>query len=285
MINNVALVTGGTRGIGLGIAENLAQAGYDLALCGVREEGEVQDALFELRHTYGIEVFYQACDISDADARERLLEAVREHFGALNVLVNNAGVAPRNRKDILEVEERDYDWLMKINLNGPFFLSQAVSRWMLEQKAADAEWKGCMVNIGSISATVVSCNRPEYCLSKTGIGMMTQLFAARLGEADIPVYEIRPGVTASDMTSGVKEKYDKLIEEGLCVQKRWGLPEDVGKAVAALANGHFPYSTGQVIMVDGGLTMPRPRIGLPTIPSDNSARAETVFRVRAPPRG
>ena len=186
-----------------------------------------------------------------------MIERIRESFGRLNVLVNNAGVAPKERLDILEATEESFAWVVATNLQGPYFLTQLAANWMVEQKRGAPDDFFCVVNVGSISATVASTNRGEYCVAKAGIGMMTQLFAARLGEFDIPVYEIRPGVTKTDMTAGVQEKYDKLIAEGLCVQKRWGYPEDSGKVVAAMARGDLPYSTGQVIMVDGGLTLPR----------------------------
>ena len=182
---------------------------------------------------------------------------MKDYFGKLHVLVNNAGVAPKERKDILETTEESFDRLIATNLKSTYFLTQDVANWMIAQKKADAAIQSCIINISSISATVASVNRGEYCVSKAGISMVTQLFAVRLGEFDIPVYEVRPGVIYTDMTSGVKEKYDKLIDEGLCVQKRWGYAGDVGKAVSALALQNFPYSTGQVIMVDGGLTLPR----------------------------
>ena len=252
----VALVTGGTRGIGLGIAVELAAAGYDLMLCGMRDEAQVADTLEALR-LHGGTVAYQVADVSDADARQTLLDAVRARYGCLNLLVNNAGVAPSVRADILEATEASFERLVRINLQGPYFLTQAVANWMIEQRHADPRMPLHIVNISSISATVASPSRGEYCITKAGLGMATQLWAARLGEFDIPVYEVRPGVTATDMTSGVKDKYDKLIAEGLCVQPRWGQPEDVGRAVAALVSGAFAYSTGQVIMVDGGLTLPR----------------------------
>jgi len=171
--------------------------------------------------------------------------------------VNNAGIAPRERKDILETSETSYDEVMGINLRGPYFLTQAVANWFVEQKEKNPEFRSSIVNVSSISATVASVNRGEYCMSKAGISMMTQLFAVRMGEYNIPVFEVRPGLIQTDMTSGVKEKYDKLLEEGLCVFSRWGTPNDVGKAVASLAEGEMPYSTGQVIMVDGGMTIPR----------------------------
>ena len=172
-------------------------------------------------------------------------------------MVNNAGIAPRERNDILETTEHSFDEVMHVNLKGPYFLTQAVSKWMIDQKENDPEFDGCIINVSSISATIASINRGEYCISKAGIAMMTQLFAVRLGDHNIPVFEIRPGIIQTDMTSGVKEKYDDLIEKGLCVQKRWGTPEDVGKVASALVSGNFSYTTGQVIMVDGGMTISR----------------------------
>jgi NAD(P)-dependent dehydrogenase (short-subunit alcohol dehydrogenase family) len=173
------------------------------------------------------------------------------------VLVNNAGIAPRDRKDILSATEESFDEVIFTNLKGPYFLTQDVANWMIELKKAEKDFNACIINVSSISATVASVNRGEYCISKAGIAMATKLFAVRLGEFDIPVFEVRPGVINTDMTSGVKEKYDGLIENGLCVQKRWGEPEDVGTVVGALATGNFKYSTGQVFMVDGGLTISR----------------------------
>ena len=253
---SVALVTGGTRGIGLGIAQRLAAEGIELVLCGVRPAQQVECTLETLRAA-GAEVLYVQADVSDRAARRRLLDETRAHYGRLHVLVNNAGVAPRVRADILEATEESYDRVMNINLRGPYFLTQAVANWMIAQQRADPAFEGCIVNVSSISATVVSTSRGEYCISKAGLSMATQLWAARLGEYGIPVYEVRPGVTLTDMTSAVKDKYDKLIAEGLTVQPRWGLPEDVGKAVAMLVRGDLPYSTGQTIVVDGGLTLPR----------------------------
>ena len=252
----VALVTGGARGIGLGISQCLAKEGFDLAIAGTRAEKEAAKALEQLR-SLGSEVLYVRADISDRVARKKLLAAIGKQFGRLNVLVNNAGVAPNVRADLLEATEESYERVMKINLQGPYFLTQAVANWIVKQKKANASFSGCIVNISSISASVVSTNRGEYCLSKAGIRMATRLWAARLGEFDIPVYEVAPGVIHSDMTAGVTAKYDKLIAEGLTAQKRWGESEDVGRAVAALARGDFPYSTGAVITVDGGLTMQR----------------------------
>ena len=255
-MNPVAFITGGSRGIGFGIAQALAQAGFDVAINGMRPESAVTDVLDQLKSS-GTDVIYCPGDIASADARQAMLDQIRSHYGRLNVLVNNAGVAPKERNDILNTTEESYEYVMRTNLQGPYFLTQAVANWMIEQRQADEPFSGYIINISSISATVASVNRGEYCLSKAGMSMMTLLFATRLGEYGIPVYDVRPGVTKTDMTSGVTDKYDQLIADGLCVTPRWGYPEDVGKAVVALAQGSFSYSTGQTIMVDGGLTIPR----------------------------
>jgi len=252
----VALITGGTRGIGLGIARCLASEDCDIATCGMREEAAVQETLESLR-ALGADVIYCQADVSERKDREALLAAVRSRFGCLHVLVNNAGVAPEVRADILEATEDSFERVMHINLQGPYFLTQAVAKWMIEQRQTDCAFQGCIINISSMSATVASTNRGEYCVSKAGLSMATKLWAARLGEFAIPVYEVQPGIIRTDMTAGVREKYDRRIAQGLLVQPRWGLPEDVGKAVAALVRGEFSYSTGQVIMVDGGLTLQR----------------------------
>lgn len=255
-MKRVALITGGSRGIGLGIAKNLAENGFDIAVNGVRDETAVTDVLGELRNA-GADVIYCRGDVSLAQDRKKILQQAKEHFGKLHVLVNNAGVAPKERNDILETTEESFDRLIATNLKSTYFLTQQAANWMIEQKRTDFSFTACIINVSSISATVASVNRGEYCVSKAGLSMVTKLFAVRLGEFDIPVYEVRPGVIYTDMTAGVKEKYDKLINEGLSVQKRWGYPEDIGKAVSALALQNFPYSTGQVIMVDGGLTLQR----------------------------
>lgn len=255
-MKKVALVTGGSRGIGLGIAKCLAKEGFDLAINGMRQESDTAESLDTLK-SLGANVLYCRGNVGDGADRHAIMENIKSHFGRLNVLVNNAGVAPKERKDILEATEESFDYVLKTNLNSAYFLSQLAANWMIAQKADNPDFKASIINISSISATIASVNRGEYCVAKAGMSMATQLFAVRLGEFDIPVYEVRPGVIATDMTSGVKEKYDKLISEGLCVQPRWGQPEDVGLAVAGLAKGDFPYSTGQVIMVDGGLSLPR----------------------------
>lgn len=252
----VALITGGSRGIGYGIAQHLARAGFDLAINGVRPEAAAQDALDGLR-ALGAAVLYCPGNVAERNARADMLARVDAQFGRLNVLVNNAGVAPKERRDLLDATEESFEHVLTTNLQGPYFLTQAVANYLIRQRAEQPDFRGCIVNVSSVSATVASVNRGEYCVAKAGLSMATQLFAARLGEYDIPVYEVRPGIIRTDMTAGVTDKYDKLIASGLCVQPRWGLPDDVGRAVAVLARGDFPYSTGQVIMIDGGLTLPR----------------------------
>ena len=255
-MSQIALITGGSRGIGYGIAHHLARDGLDLAICGVRDASAVKSDMNTLRDL-GVEVLYCQRDISNPPAREELIADVKGHFSKLDVLINNAGVASKERKDLLEVSEESFERVLRVNLQGPYFLTQSVANWMIDQKRSETDFRGCIVNITSISSTVVSPDRGEYCVSKAGLSMATQLWAVRLAEFDIPVYEVRPGVVKSDMTAAVKAKYDKLISEGLLLQSRWGLPEDVGKSVAMLVRGELSYSTGQVITVDGGLTVPR----------------------------
>jgi 3-oxoacyl-[acyl-carrier protein] reductase len=252
----VALITGGSRGIGLGIAHELAASGFDVAINGVRDVSEVANVLDELNSTGATAIYVQA-DVADLTHHPRMLGEIRRRFGRLDVLINNAGVAAQPRADILEATPESFDRLISINLRGPYFLTQAAARWMVEQRKADAGLRGCIVNVSSISATAVSVNRGDYCISKAGIIMATQLWAARLAEFGIDVYEVRPGIVTTDMTSGVKEKYDHLIAAGLTVEKRWGTPRDVGRAVAALARGDIPYATGQVLNIDGGMTIQR----------------------------
>jgi 3-oxoacyl-[acyl-carrier protein] reductase len=254
-VRRVALVTGGTRGIGLGIARRLAGDGFDLALCGVRDEREVEPVLGELRGAGGAVRYFRA-DVADRSARAALVDGLRS-LGRLHVLVNNAGVAPSVRADVLDAGEESFEKLLRVNLQGPYFLTQAVARFMIEQKDRDGAWTGAIVNVTSISATVASTSRGDYCVSKAGLAMASQLWAVRLAEHGIPVYEVRPGIVRTDMTAGVTAKYDELIAGGLVPQRRWGEPDDVGRVVAALARGDAPYSTGAVIVVDGGLTIPR----------------------------
>jgi 3-oxoacyl-[acyl-carrier protein] reductase len=252
----VAFITGGSRGIGLGIAEELAQNGFDLAINGMRSECEIGDTMQKLK-AFGTEIIYCQGDISAKDDRNTMLDKIKNHFGQLNLLVNNAGIAPRQRFDILEATEESFDEVISTNLKGTYFLTQAAANWMIQQKTDNEYFIGKIINITSVSATVASVNRGDYCMSKAGLAMATQLFAVRLGEYGIPVYEVRPGIIQTDMTAGVTGKYDALIANGLTIQNRWGQPADVGKAVAAIATGAFGYSTGQVFMVDGGMTIGR----------------------------
>ena len=255
-MKKTALITGGSRGIGLGIAMELANAGVDLAINGVRPKEEVEEVLQKIEDL-GVNVIYCRGDISKENERDIILKKVKMEFDQLNYLINNAGVAPKERFELLKTTEESFEYVLKTNLQGPFFLTQSVANWFIEQKKMNESFVGSIINISSISATVVSVNRGEYCISKAGMGMMTQLFAARLGEYNIPVYEIRPGIIETDMTAGVKEKYDKLFANGLSVQSRWGKPADIAKIVLSLVEGNLPYSTGAVIMADGGLTIQR----------------------------
>ena len=252
-----AFVTGGGRGIGAGIVEALAAESWNVVFCGRKPVEETAERRAELERKYGVRTLYLQCDVSNGDDRRRAVDAALEAFGELNALVNNAGVAPLVRADILDATEESYDRVMNVNLKGPYFLTQLVARHMVERKQSDASFNGAIVNICSVSATVASVSRGEYCLSKAGVAMATRLWAVRLAEFGIPVYEVRPGIIKSDMTAAVTAKYDKLIAEGLTLQPRWGTPEDVGKAVAMLLRGDLPYSTGTSIDVGGGMEIGR----------------------------
>jgi NAD(P)-dependent dehydrogenase (short-subunit alcohol dehydrogenase family) len=254
--NKVALVTGGARGIGLGIALQLAEVGFTLVVSGRRPVEKAQAALDSIRERSNSSAYVQA-DVSKGTDRARLLLTVEEQFGRLDVLVNNAGIAPRVRADILEAREDSFDELIATNLKGPYFLTQAAAAWMIRQHAGQAADHRAIINISSVSATMASTNRGDYCISKAGVAMATRLWAARLAEFGIGVYEVRPGIIETDMTAGVRDKYDALIQSGLLLEKRWGTPEDVGRAVRILATGELPYATGAVLAVDGGLSVER----------------------------
>lgn len=255
MTPRAAIVTGGTRGIGLGIARALAADGWRLALCGVRGRDDVRSVLEELAAS-GVEVDYCAADVSSATDRARLLDTAFERFGSVQALVNNAGRAPRARADLLEAAEDSFEELIRTNLQGPYFLAQAFARRLIAQGAVSPGSRS-IVFVTSVSAELASPNRGEYCVSKAGLAMAVKLFAVRLAPAGIPVYEVRPGVIATDMTAGVREMYDRRIADGLVPDGRWGQPADVGRVVAALVAGNLPYATGSVIHVDGGLAIPR----------------------------
>lgn len=257
----VALVTGAGRGIGRGIALELARDGFSVAGCDiVFEPGNAASGLFEVKAAVeglGGEFLPLRADIASLEGHDPLLAAVRERFGRLDVLVNNAGVAPLVRRDVLETTADSFDRLMGINLRGAFFLTQKAARLMIEEKKADPGRSPAIVFISSISARISSPSRAEYCISKAGLSMAAKIFADRLAEWGVMVYEVRPGIIRTDMTAAVKEKYDGLIAGGLVPQKRWGFPEDVGKAVAALAAGAFSFSTGLVLEVSGGMDIAR----------------------------
>lgn len=256
MKNKVALITGGTRGIGLGIAQALAKNGYDIAVNGQRSATLVESVIKELK-SYGNDAIYCQGNIADAKERKQILTDIKDHYGSLNILINNAGVAPKQRKDLLEIEESSYDWLLDINLKGPFFLSQETAKWMIEQKEKDQEFEASIVNLTSMSANTASINRGEYCVSKAGMSMMSQLFAVKLSEYNIPVFEVRPGIISTDMTAKVSKKYEKMMSDGLALEKRMGSTEDVASVVKVLVEGEIPYSTGQIFTVDGGINIRR----------------------------
>ncbi len=258
-VSKSALVTGASRGIGRGIAIELARAGYRIAINYVGNAVAAEEALALVRTTGG-DGFTMRGDVSVAADRARMVANVVTNFGRLDLLVNNAGVAPNVRADLLDAGEESMDRLFAVNLKGPFFLTQLVAKQMLQQNPDAEGFRGRIVNITSISAYTSSINRGDYCVVKAGLAMMTKVFADRLAGDGINVYEIRPGVIATDMTGGVKEKYDKLIlrdERGITPIRRWGQPEDVGRAVRAIAEDRFPFSTGAVFDVDGGFHLHR----------------------------
>jgi 3-oxoacyl-[acyl-carrier protein] reductase len=256
MNNKVAIITGGSRGIGRGIVLGLAKAGWSVTI-NYRGNADAAQETADLAAEAGGAALVVQADIGSAEDRERLVQDTLDHFGRIDLLVNNAGMAPRVRMDILQTTEESYDEVMSVNLKGPFFLTQQVANAIIELKQAGLVEQPAIVNIGSISAYTSSPNRGEYCISKAGMGMMTALFADRLAEYEINVYEVRPGIIKTDMTSAVTEKYDKLIDEGLTPIRRWGQPDDIARAVLALAEGAFPFSTGEIINVDGGFHMRR----------------------------
>jgi NAD(P)-dependent dehydrogenase (short-subunit alcohol dehydrogenase family) len=252
----LALVTGGTRGIGLGIARALAADGCDLALCGVRPAADVRDPIASLE-ALGARVEYIVADLANRSARALLVERTQAAFGKIDALINNAGRAPRVRADLLEASQESFEELVQTNLQGPYFLTQAVARGMVERRTTDPAFRACIVFVTSVSADHASVNRGDYCVSKAGLSMAARLFAARLAAEGIPVYEVRPGIIDTDMTARVKDVYDRRIADGLVPEGRWGQPDDVGRAVAALVRGDVPYATGSIITVDGGLSIPR----------------------------
>ena len=256
MQDKAALVTGGSRGIGRGIALALARAGWAVVCSYKSDRRAMQETVQEIQHLQGQVLGVQA-DIRLASDRQRLVESAIQAYGRIDLLVNNAGMAPRQRADILDLATESYDEVMETNLKGPFFLTQQVARIMITQVHKDPSARPKIINIGSMSAYTSSTRRAEYCLSKAGVAMMTALFADRLAEEGILVYEVRPGIIETDMTAVVHDKYDQLIAQGLLPVRRWGTPEDVSRAVLALAQDALPYSTGEVINIDGGFHLRR----------------------------
>jgi NAD(P)-dependent dehydrogenase (short-subunit alcohol dehydrogenase family) len=254
--NKVAIVTGGSRGIGRAIALALGARGWRVIVNYNRSREAADDTLNTLQKAGGVGAILQA-DVANEDDRMCLVESTLEAYGRIDLLINNAGMAPRQRRDLLEMTVESYDEVMSVNLKGPFFLTQLVAREMIVLVQAGKVFAPKIVNVNSISAYTSSTLRGEYCISKAGMGMMTALFADRLAEFGIGIYEVRPGIIATDMTSVVKEKYDALFAQGLTPIARWGMPEDVAKAVLAIAEDYLPYSTGEIINVDGGFHLQR----------------------------
>lgn len=251
-----ALVTGAGRGIGRAIAIALAERGWSVGVNYNANTNAAEETLMLVEQAGARGVLLQA-NIAVAAERQAMLTSFLDEFERLDLLVNNAGMAPRVRSDLLETTESSYDEVMDVNLKGPFFLTQLAARTMIAQVQAHMVENPKIINIGSLSAYTASTNRGEYCISKAGLGMLTALFAARLAEYGIGVYEVRPGIIETDMTAKVKSRYDALFEQGLTPIQRWGQPEDVALAVAAIAEGALPYSTGEVINVDGGFHLRR----------------------------
>lgn len=243
----IALVTGGAKGIGLGISKKLLEEGYFVLIASRNESAELQ----ELRNKYPNQIAFVACDIGKKESRDKLFEYVKDNELSIDLLVNNAGVAPKMRKDILEIDEQDFDYLIDVNLKGTYFIAQGIANMMKERKS------GRIVNISSISSYTASTNRGEYCIAKAGISMITKLFAAKMAEYNVGVFEIMPGVIDTSMTAVVHEKYEKMINDGLTPIKRFGTPEDIANCVSCIASGNLDFCTGQVLNADGGFSIRR----------------------------
>lgn len=254
-MKKTAIVTGGSRGIGYAISKQLGLDGCNVVIMAVSPEKRREDKINELKKL-GINYLYIQGDVSKKDDRQNCVDETISKFGRIDVLVNNAGVAPLVRSDILEMSEESFDRVVGINTKGNMFMTQLVAKQMLKQEIVDRK-RGTIVNISSCSAVVSSTSRGEYCVSKAGISMLTTLYADRLAGDDIFVYEVRPGVIYTDMTSTVKSKYDNLINDGMFPIKRWGYPEDVANAVSAFCSDKFLYTTGNYVDVDGGFHIKR----------------------------
>ncbi len=255
--SRVAVVTGGGRGIGRGIVLELAGRGYSLAINFHRDRHAAEQTCRDALALGAPKAVALQADVANIHDGQALVSNVLGDFGTIDVWVNNAGVAPRSRVDLLEASPESWNEVLDTNLKGPFFLSQHVAQALIQRPHRTVGQEPMIIFVTSVSSTFASVKRGEYCISKAGLSMVAKLFAARLAEYGILVYEIRPGIIETDMTSGARESYDKRIREGLTPIPRWGQPSDVGKVVAALATGMLPYSTGEVIHVDGGLQLPR----------------------------
>jgi NAD(P)-dependent dehydrogenase (short-subunit alcohol dehydrogenase family) len=255
----VVLITGAGRGIGRGISLSCAEAGFDIAGVDILYDPAIKDSgLFEVQikaEEYGVSFLPVRGDISALDDHERIIDEILDVYGRIDVLVNNAGIAPETRMDVLETTPESYDRVMAVNARGAFFLTQRVAAKMIQYTKNESHQTPSIIFISSFSAVVSSPSRAEYCISKAALSQAAQIFADRLTEFAINVYELRPGIIHTEMTAPVREKYDKLIAEGLVPQKRWGYPEDVGKAVVALAKGYFEYSTGLILELSGGMNI------------------------------
>jgi len=251
----VAVITGASRGIGRSVAIALAAEGYDIAAIARSTDSEGMEILGPEVEKRGSQFFPIGLDISCTGCQKEVVSNILERYGRIDVLVNNAGVAPLQRNDVLDMTEESYERVMSINLKGPVFFAQKIAREMIWLKPQIPSYNPVIVFMTSVSADMSSTNRAEYCISKAGLSMATTVFADRLSREEILVFEVRPGVIQTDMTAKIKDKYDKLISEGLVPQKRWGLPEDIGKAVASIARGDWNFSTGMVFEISGGLNI------------------------------
>lgn len=251
----VAVITGASRGIGRAIAVSLASEGFDIAAIARTTDSEGMTILTSEVEKIGREFFPIGLDISCTGCQKEVVSNILNRYGRIDILVNCAGVAPLQRNDLLDMTEESYDRVMNINLKGPVFFAQKVAKEMIWLKDQITGYKPVIVFITSVSAKSSSPNRTEYCLSKAGLSMAATVFSDRLSKEDIRVFEVRPGIVQTDMTAKIKDKYDKLIQEGLVPQKRWGLPEDIGKAVASLARGDWDFSTGMIFEISGGLNI------------------------------
>jgi NAD(P)-dependent dehydrogenase (short-subunit alcohol dehydrogenase family) len=253
----VAVITGASRGIGRAVAISLASEGFDIAAIARSIDSEGMSILGAEIEKMGAEFFPVGLDISCTGCQKEVVSNILERYGRIDFLVNNAGVAPLQRNDLLDMTEESYNRVMNINLRGPVFFAQKIAKEMIWMKQTINNYKPVIVFITSISAYMTSTNRAEYCISKAGLSMTSTVFADRLSKDEIKVFEVRPGIIQTDMTVKVKDKYDKLIQEGLIPQKRWGMPEDVGKAVASIARGNFDFSTGMIFEISGGMNLHR----------------------------